>query len=151
MGSITQWEPRRELARFTSGMERLFEELLHQQPDEENVLTASWSPAVDIRETKETLEVTAELAGIDPKDVEVTVDNDMLCIRGERVFEKGGDDTAFRRLERAYGVFERRFALPGTVNVKGISAHCRNGLLVLTLPKREDARPRAVNVEIEKD
>lgn len=149
MDFITGWEPRRELGRLTNEMERLFGDIMGRRTGQEPVATAAWAPPVDIRETKEMLEVTVELPGIDPDNVEVTVDNGVLNIRGERAVEKGAEDTVYHRVERAYGTFERRFALPRSVDPERIQANYRHGLLVLTVPKRDEAKPRSVKVNIE--
>ncbi len=149
MDFITQWEPRRDLGRFTNEMERLFGDLMGRRTGQDPVATAAWAPAVDIRETKDILEVTVELPGIDPKSVEVTVDNGVLSIRGERTVEKSTEDTVYHRVERAYGAFERRFALPRSVDPDRIQASYRHGLLLLGVPKREEAKPRSVKVTIE--
>ncbi len=149
MDFITSFEPRRELSRLTTEMDRLFGELMGRRAGQDSVLTASWAPAVDIRETKDAIEVTAELPGMNPEDVEVTVENGVLSIRGQRVFEKSTEDTTYHRMERGYGVFERRFSLPRSANAERIDAKFKHGLLTLTVPKREEAKPRSVKVNVE--
>ncbi len=149
MDFMTQWEPRRELSRLTNEMERLFGDMIGRRPGQEQVATAAWAPPVDIRETKEALELTVELPGIDPQNVEVTVDNGVLSIRGERTVEKAAEDSVYHRVERSYGAFERRFALPRSVDPERVQASYRHGLMVLTVPKREEAKPRSVKVKIE--
>lgn len=149
MNFMTQWEPRRELNRLTNEMDRLLGELTGRTSGQESVVTAGWAPAVDIRETKNAIEITAELPGMDPADIEVTVENGVLSIRGQRTFEKSTEDATYHRMERGYGMFERRFSLPRSVDAGHIDAKFRHGLLTLTVPKREEAMPRSVKVNVE--
>ena len=149
MDFMTQWEPRRELGRLSNEMERLFGDLIGRRTGQDPVATSAWAPLVDIRETKDALELTVELPGIDPEAVDVTVDNGVLTIRGERSGEKSVEDVVYHRVERAFGVFERRFALPRSVDPDRIQASYRHGVLVLTVPKRDEAKPRSVKVKVE--
>ncbi|RMH15816.1 MAG: Hsp20/alpha crystallin family protein [Acidobacteria bacterium] len=105
-----------------------------------------WMPAVDIRETDDAFIATAELPGMDKKDIEVTVDGNVLTLRGERKLEDAQKDNGYRRIERAYGTFQRSFALPTGVDSTKVSAQFKDGLLTLTIPKAEDAKPRTIKV-----
>ncbi len=152
MTQLARWEPLREMATLTDRMNRLFDELWGRpirRTAEEDFLAGAWVPAVDILETRDGLQVTAELPGVDPKDVEVTVENGMLTIRGERQFEKAAEGETYHRVERVYGTFERSFALPNTVDAERIEARYKNGLLTLHMPKREEAKPKPVKIQVE--
>jgi HSP20 family protein len=104
---------------------------------------------VNILEKKDAIVITADLPGLKGEDVDVTVDNGVLTIRGERRLEEVSEGETYHRVERVYGVFERTFTLPNSVDVARIDAKFRNGEMVVTLPKREESKPRAVKVAIE--
>ena len=125
---------------------RLFNEAFERTGEESN-LTA-WAPAVDINETEHELVVKADLPGIDPKDLDIRVENNVLSIRGERNFEKKVDEENYLRVERAYGSFSRSFSLANTVNPEGIKADYQNGVLTLNIPKREEAKPKQIKVNV---
>jgi len=115
----------------------------------EQQVTSGWVPVVDVRETKNEVVLQAELPGINPDEVEVSVENGVLSITGEkqaevREGEEGGD---FHLVERRYGRFERRFTLPRSVDAEKVSAEFRHGLLTVTLPKAEAAKPRRIAVK----
>ena len=114
---------------------------------EENNLTA-WAPAVDIFETEHELVVKADVPDVDPKDLDIRVENNILTIRGERKFEKKVDENNYLRVERAYGSFARSFSLANTVNADAIKADYQNGVLTLSIPKREEAKPKQIKVNV---
>ncbi len=153
MSQITRWEPLREMATLTDRMNRLFDEVwgrpLRRGAEEEGAMIGAWAPAVDVLETKDGLQLTAELPGIDPKNVEVTVENGVLALRGERSFEKAAEGETYHRVERVYGTFERSFTLPTSVDPDKIKAQFKNGLLTLTIPKREEAKPKPIKIQVE--
>jgi HSP20 family protein len=124
---------------------RLLGDALDRTGQESN-LTA-WAPAVDIYETEHELVVKADLPDVDPKDLDIRVENNILSIRGERKFEKVNEDN-YLRVERAYGSFSRSFALANTVNPDGIKADYQNGVLTLVIPKREEAKPKQIKVNV---
>lgn len=147
---IVRFDPFREMTTLQERMNRLFEDVWGRtrRPDEEFV-AGSWMPAVDVRETKDALEIQAELPGLEPKDVELSVENGVLTIKGSRNFEKATEGQTYHRVERAYGAFERSFTLPTNVDPERINAAFRHGILHLTLPKREEAKPRSINIKVE--
>jgi HSP20 family protein len=108
-----------------------------------------WSPAVDIYETENELVVKADLPDVDQKDIDVRVENQTLTIAGERKFEKQDNAKGYHRIERSYGNFLRSFALPDTFDTEHITAQFKNGVLSVTLPKKETAKPRQVKVEVQ--
>jgi HSP20 family protein len=125
---------------------RLFNDAFERAEGESN-LTA-WAPAVDIRETEHELVVNADLPGVDSKDLDIRVENNVLTIRGERKFEAKMNEDNYLRVERAYGSFSRSFALANTVNPEGIKADYQNGVLTLAIPKREEAKPKQIKVNV---
>ncbi len=147
---IRSYEPRRELARWSHGMNRLFDEFVGQcnQAGEECSLGGSWAPAVNIRERVDGLEVRADLPGMDPKDVDLAVENGVLSIRGERSLEECAEGESYHRVECRYGTFDRSFNLPTSVDPEKIAARFVNGELIVTLPKREESKPRSLKIEV---
>jgi HSP20 family protein len=125
---------------------RLFNDTLEHAGQESN-LTA-WAPAVDIYENEHELVVKADLPEVDPKDLDIRVENNILSIRGERKFEKKVNEDNYLRIERAYGSFSRSFSLANTVNPDGIKADYQNGVLTLVIPKREEAKPKQIKVNV---
>ncbi len=113
---------------------------------ESNLTT--WAPAVDIYENEHKLVVKADLPDVDSKDLDIRVENNILSIRGERKFEKKVNEDNYLRVERAYGSFSRSFSLANTVNPDGIKADYQNGVLTLNIPKREEAKPKQIKVNV---
>ena len=144
--ALTKWNPLfADLAATKDRFNRLFGR--DDFWDTEGVTTGGeWAPVVDIIENENALTVKAELAGIEPKDVAVTIDNNVLTLKGERRIEKEVTKENYHRMERAYGTFARSFALPTFVDADHVKAEFKNGLLVVTVPKKANARTRAVEV-----
>lgn len=108
-----------------------------------------WTPAVDITETADAFELKVELPGIPRENVKVNVQDGVLSISGERQLEQEDNDRKRHRIERLYGSFVRSFSLPDNVDEQGIAAEYRDGVLLLTLAKQENARPRAIEVQVQ--
>jgi HSP20 family protein len=108
-----------------------------------------WSPAVDIVETEDALVLKADLPDVKIEDIDIRVENNTLTVRGHRKFEKDETVKGYHRIERSYGEFVRSFALPSTVDTESVSADYKNGVLAITLPKKEAAKPRQVKVAIQ--
>jgi len=144
--TLNRWEPFRRAVTLQDQVNRLFGNVLEHSGGESNL--TSWAPAVDIYETEHELVVKADLPDIDPKDLDIRVENNILTIRGERKFEKRVNEDNYLRVERAYGSFSRSFALANTVNPEGIKADYQNGVLTLTIPKREEAKPKQIKVNV---
>jgi HSP20 family protein len=125
---------------------RLFNDTFERGGQESN-LTA-WAPAVDIYENEHELVVKADLPDVDPKNLDIRVENNILSIRGERKFENKVNEENYLRVERAYGSFSRSFSLANTVNPDGIKADYQNGVLTLNVPKREEAKPKQIKVSV---
>ena len=127
---------------------RLFNDAFeHTGFSQDSNLTA-WAPAVDIHENEHELVVKADLPGVDAKDLDIRVENNILTIRGERKFEKKVNEDSYLRVERAYGSFSRSFSLANTVNPDGIKADYQDGVLSLTVPKREEAKLKQIKVSV---
>ncbi len=107
------------------------------------------SAPVNILEREDGVEITIEMPGVDAKDVEVTVEDGVLSIRGERQFEEATEGETYHRVESSFGAFERRFTVPTSVNPGKIEARFKNGVMTLALPKREESKPRTVKVKVE--
>lgn len=146
MATIARFEPFRGISTLQDQFNRLFNESFRNH-SEESALTA-WAPSVDIYETPNELVVKADLPEVDEKDIDVRVENNLLTIRGERKLDKSVSEENFLRVERTYGAFSRSFSLPNTVNAEAIAAVYKNGVLTVTLPKREESKPRQVKVTV---
>jgi len=145
--TLTQFQPFRGVSTLQDQINHLFNEAFDRTSDEANLTT--WAPAVDIFETEQSLVVKADLPDIQPEDLDIRVDNNILTIRGERKFEKKVDGNNYLRVERAYGSFSRSFSLANTVNTEAIQADYKNGVLTLNIPKREEAKPKQIKVQVE--
>jgi HSP20 family protein len=119
----------------------------YDRDDNGNVATASWAPAVDIKEDDKSFTLLADIPGVDPKDIEVTMDNNVLTVRGERQSEKKTEEENYKRVERQYGAFYRRFTLPDSADAENIEAHSEHGVLKVTIPKKEVAQSRRISVK----
>ncbi|MBZ5588575.1 MAG: Hsp20/alpha crystallin family protein [Acidobacteriia bacterium] len=150
MSTIVRWDPFKELATVQDRMNRMFNDMWGRTHHaDEDYISGSWMPSVDVRETKDALEIAAELPGLEPKDVEVSVENGILTLKGSRHFEKATEGETYHRVERAYGSFERSFSLPTNVDPERVHAVYRHGVLHLTLPKREEAKPKSISIKVE--
>jgi HSP20 family protein len=151
--ALVRWEPFRDLATVQERMNRIFDEAFRGQgrtTEDEWALGGSWAPAVDIFEHEGNLVLKAELPGVDPKDVDVRVESNVLTLRGERKFESEVKREQYHRVERAYGSFSRSFTLPNVVDTGKIVAEYKDGVLRVTLPQREEAKPKQITVAVSK-
>jgi HSP20 family protein len=135
-------------ARIQDDLKQVFDRFLNNgdNADESSVVTSQWVPRVDIKEEAERFVILADLPGIDPEHVEVLMDKGILSIKGERSSEAVEQSERFSRIERRYGSFHRRFALPDTADAEGITASGHNGVLEIVIPKRPQATPRRIQV-----
>jgi HSP20 family protein len=145
--TLSTFEPYRTASTLQEQINRLFSDSFGRHTEEGNLTT--WAPPVDIHETEHELVVKTDLPDIDPQALDIRVQNNILTIRGERKFEKKVEDKNYLRIERAYGAFSRSFALSNTVNAAAIKAEYNNGVLTLTIPKREEAKPKQIKVNVE--
>ncbi|HET8701208.1 MAG TPA: Hsp20/alpha crystallin family protein [Nitrococcus sp.] len=133
---------------WTNEINRLFESPLFDfSRDLSTVETSQWVPAVDIREEPNRFLVEADVPGVNPEDIEVTMENGILSIRGERKQESVSEEGGVRRVERSQGMFYRRFSLPDSADPEAIKAHGSNGVLIIEIGKHEKALPRRIPVE----
>ncbi len=134
-----------DLEDFPTGL-RVFQDSLSRLLSEPT--SRPWSPPVDIFETENDLVLKADVPEVDPKNVSIQMENGTLTLKGERKFDEQKNGRGFHRIERGYGSFVRAFSLPDTVDPEKVKADYKNGVLTVTLPKKEVAKPRTVNVEI---
>lgn len=146
--SIIKYDPFRELRSLQDEMNRLFMSNYSQRSGSEEAFSSgAWNPQVDIFENKDQIVLEAELPGMKPDDVNISIENNVLTIHGERKFEKKDEKDNFHRVERSYGSFTRSFTLPPTVSSENATAEFENGVLRLTLAKREEAKPRRIEIK----
>ncbi len=143
--TITRWDPFPSVSTLQEQVNRLFKDSSFYTRADESSLSA-WTPSVDIYEDGDQLVIKADLPDVNEKDIDIRLENHTLSIRGERKFEKKVSEENYLRVERAYGIFSRSFALPSTVNAEQVNAEYRNGVLTVTLPKREESKPRQIKV-----
>jgi HSP20 family protein len=115
---------------------------------DEGLVNGSWNPAVDVYEDQNGIVLEADLPGLKPGEFELSIENNVLTLKGERRFEKKADDGNYHRVERSYGSFTRSFTLPTTVDVNNVAADFKEGVLQVTLPRREETKPRQIQVQI---
>jgi HSP20 family protein len=147
--NLVRWDPFRELEEVSTRLNRLFNQPLGRRLiDDEGSLMAEWAPAVDVQETDGEYLIKADLPDVKKEDVHVELQDGMLCLRGERRQEKEEKGKKFHRVERAYGQFERRLALPSEVDPQKVAAEFKNGVLNVHPPKSASAKPKAIEVKV---
>ena len=143
--TVVRWNPFSEMNLLQNQMNRLFDNALHGWSDDASG-TTQWTPPADIYETADELVVTLDLPGVDPKMIDLSVENNVLTIRGERQFEDKQNKDNFHRIERSYGAFARSFTLSTLVNADKIRASYKNGVLCINLPKAEAVKPKRIQI-----
>jgi HSP20 family protein len=144
--SITRFDPFRDLRTLQDEVNRLFSTSFSRSFGDEGMARGAWTPSVDIYESQDQIVLEAELPGMNREDFEVTVENNVLTLRGERRFEKREESDNYHRVERAYGGFSRSFTLPQTVSPDGATAEYKNGVLRVVLQKREEVKARRIEI-----
>ncbi len=145
--AIIRWDPFRDLVTLRDRMNRLFEDAVSTaRTEEKDMISSSWAPAVDIYEDEKELVLTAEIPGINEKDVNIKIEDNTLIIHGERKLEKETREENYHRIERAYGSFYRSFTLPNHIDQDKIQAEHENGVLKITMPKKPELQPRKVKI-----
>jgi HSP20 family protein len=147
--NVVRYEPWGLLRRFQDDVNQLFGESRVGslgEGDQSSVVTSNWTPAVDIKEESDRYVLEADIPGVNPKDIEVTMDNGVLTIKGERKHEAQQESNGYKRVERSYGSFYRRFSLPDSADPEGITAKGKDGVLEVTIPKHEKVQPRKITV-----
>jgi len=144
--SIVRYEPWTIVNRLHHSLDQLFGDTL-SSPEASSSPSVSWVPRVDIREEKDRFVVLADIPGVDPKNIDITAENGVLTIRGERQSEKRANEDGYERVERVAGSFLRRFTLPEGANTDSIKAKQNNGVLEVTIPKQPQVQPRRIAIE----
>lgn len=154
--SLVRWNPARDLSAFSSdvlGMQkefnRLFDNFFHGDiTDSTSAFTSAWIPAVDIAERENDFVVRMELPGVAKEDVKITMQNGILTVKGEKKQEKESKNSDYHRVERSYGSFQRSFTLPTAVRTDSVEASFTDGVLNISLPKAEEAKPKQIDVKV---
>lgn len=150
--NLTQHEPGNVLSRLQEDFNNFFKSpgpWLRSWPTDEgsSIATAQWVPTVDIQEKTDKFVISADIPGVKPDDVEVSMENGVLSIRGERKSEERKEEKGYRRLECSYGIFHRRFALPETADAENVQAKAKDGVLEVIIGKREASKAKSIKVE----
>lgn len=149
--SLTRWSPLREMDSLQSEMNRLFSRFNDADGNASEQSARQWLLPVDVSETQDALKISASLPGIDPKEVNIEVNDNVLTVNAERRYEDHGDDGGYRWVEQQYGSFNRSLTLPNYADADNIEARYNNGVLELTVPKKESAKPRRIQVKDNSD
>ncbi len=147
--ALTPYDPFALVNQLQKEMNRLFDARVGEGRGNETsaAVTSDWIPLVDVQEEPERYVIYADIPGVDPQEVEITMENGVLALRGNRESQTAPAGNGYKRRERPAGVFYRRFVLPDTADAEGIKAHGKNGVLQLVIPKREKAVARRIQVE----
>jgi HSP20 family protein len=146
--TLTQWDPFTEMADLRREMDQVFGDFFGRTPSSMAATEAIWSPLVDIHETKDGFQLMVELPGVKQEDIQVSVEGETLTLKGERRREAEVKEDQYHRVERSYGRFERSIVLPSVVDPSRVKATYRDGVLEIQLPKKEEAKPKAIKVEV---
>src|ERR1700729_224993 len=144
---IVKFAPFSDTEDFPTGL-RLFQDSINRLLSDDGAKTRPWAPAVDIVETENELILKADVPGVDLKDIDIQLENGTLTVKGERKLEIEEKNKGFHRMERSYGSFVRYFTLPDTVDPEHVRAGYEAGVLTITLPKKEVAKPKAIKVQV---
>ncbi len=148
VASLSRWDPFAEMAGLHRDMDQVFGEFFGHTPFSMAATEAMWSPLVDVHETKDNLLLQVEVPGVKQEDIQVSIDGDTLTLKGERKREAEVKEDEYHRIERSYGRFERNILLPSLVDPNRVKATYRDGVLEIQLPKKEEAKPKEIKVEV---
>ncbi len=147
--TLVRRDPISELRTLQEDFNRVFSSVFPRLfSHEEGLSGGGWSPSVDIYENEEAFTLEADLPGVKPEDFKLSIENRTLTLQGERRFEKKSESDNYHRVERSYGSFTRTFTLPSTINVEEVQAEFKDGILRVTLPKREEVKPRQIQIQV---
>jgi len=151
--AIVRWDPFKDLLNLQDEVNSLFRRSFFRSVEPLTAVegTASWAPAIDMYESDDKLTVEAELPGLEAKDMEITIEDDTLRIKGERKFSNEIKEDNYHRIERAYGYFERNIPLPRKIQEDKVVATVKDGLLRVEMPKAEEAKPKQIPIKVEGD
>lgn len=147
MATLTRWNPMREMESLHDEMNRLFSRFSGVDGNESNQTGGQWLLPVDVTETQDALKLSTSLPGVDPKDVNIEVNDNVLTISAERNYKDEGSEDGYRWVEQRYGTFNRSLTLPKYADSEKIDANYNNGVLELTIPKKESAKPRRIELK----
>ncbi len=151
MTMLTRWEPFRELATLQDRMNRLFNEQFSTYSGDDSLTAGSFVPPVDVYEDEHGIELKMEVPGIEEKDIDIRLENNVLTVSGQRQLSKEEKEENFHRIERHYGSFSRSFTLPNTVDTEKVSATYDKGVLKIGLFKRAEAKPKQIKIQVGKE
>lgn len=146
--ALVKYNPLRELRTMQEQMNRLLNVSWNNDVSGEDMKDGLWQPAVDIYETADSIVIKAELPDVDQKDIDVRIEDNTLTLKGERKHEDEVKKENYHRIERFYGSFQRSFSLPATVDQEKVDAICEKGVLTITLPKKEETKPKQISVTV---
>jgi HSP20 family protein len=152
MTTMMRWDPFQDLRSAQDEMAQMSPMLAHalglhaRQQGNDRAMTTAWAPALDISERKDAYLVTVEVPGVEPEDLDITMEDGLLTIQGERQFTQESSEQQFHRVERRYGAFRRSITLPAHVTAEGIQASFEDGVLQILVPKAEEAKPKRIQV-----
>lgn len=146
---ISPWKPFRDLERMRREMDRLWDSFFEGKPSRKAEEVGEWLPSLDVSETKNDVVVKADLPGMDPKEIDISLADGILSIKGEKKQEKEEKEENYHLIERSYGSFFRSVRLPREVQSEKINASYKNGILKVTLPKSEEARKKEIKIKVE--
>jgi HSP20 family protein len=146
--ALVKYNPLRELRSMQEQMNRLLNLSWNHDLAGEDLKEGLWQPAVDIYETEDSIVIKAELPDVEQKDIEVRIEDNTLTLKGERKHEGEVRKENYHRIERYFGSFQRSFSLPGNIRQDNVSATCDRGVLTVTLPKKEETKPKQIKVEV---
>ena len=148
MTNTSRWNPSQDLKTLQAQLHRVFEPFARYATGDEDLVSGTWIPPVDVAETQEKILVRAEVPGMKQEDIQIEYENGLLTIRGERKIEKEDPAVQWHRVERIYGNFSRSFTLPRTVDPERIGATYRDGVLEIEVPKKEEAKPKQIKIAV---
>ena len=146
--TLVRWSPFRDVLNIQDEMNRLFNTFFARTPERRDAGTFSWSPLVDILETDGEIKVVAEVPGMKREDIKISVQDNVLTLKGEKKLEKEEKEKNFHRVERAHGAFERSFSLPASVQTDKVKASYKDGVLTIALPKSEETKPKEIAISV---
>lgn len=144
--NIMRYDPWRNMDDLRQELDRVFHPLLHRDDDASRVVGSEWMPAVDIKDEESRYVIRADIPGVKPEDIEVSLENGVLTIRGERKFEETEEKENFKRIERSHGVFYRRFSLPDNTDASAVQATGKDGVLEVIIPKTAEKHAKRIEV-----
>ncbi len=146
--ALVKYNPLRELRSMQEQMNKLLNVSWNHDVSGEDMRDGIWQPAVDIFETADSIVIKAEVPDVDQKDIDVRIEDITLTIRGERRHDDEVKKENYHRIERYFGTFQRSFSLPTTVDQENVAAACERGVLTVTLPKKEETKPKQINIAV---